>query len=247
MLIKLFTYRRIWTLLLLCAGFAIDASAQQLFTVHGTVFKKNSPVTISFVAVSNVSQKSPELLSDYLGGFKIEAALGDTLLFRKADFTPQILVVLNRGDQSVYMQPVIHLEEVTIKETSKKQELLDALENYKKKGQYNSLHPGVLSVINSPISGLYDLFGKAPAQARKFQKFSQEEIERLEMSKRYNRTLVKKTTGMPDEDLELFMANFQPHYDDIKVWTDYDIITYIKRSYSYFKDNKEGYKLQKLY
>lgn len=231
----------------MCFCFVVKTSAQQLFEVKGTVFKKNSPVTISFVAVSNLSRNTPELLSDYLGSFKIEAALGDTLLFRKADFTAQILVVLNRGDQSVYMQPVIHLEQVTIKETSQRQELLDALDNYKKKGQYNSLHPGVMSVINSPISGLYDLFGKAPGQARKFQKFSQEEIERLEMAKRYNRTLVKQTTNMPEEDLELFMANFHPHYDDIKVWSDYDIITYIKKSYGYFKDNKESYKLQKLY
>jgi hypothetical protein len=231
----------------LCLCFAVNASAQQLFTVNGTVFKKNSPVTISFVAVSNVTRKTPELLSDYLGGFKIEAALGDTLLFKKADFTPQLLVVLNRGNQSVYLTPVIHLDQVNIKETSKRQELLDALDNYKKKGQYNSLHPGVLSVINSPISGLYDLFGKAPGQARKFQKFSQEEIERLEVSKRYNRALVKKTTDITDDDLELFMVNFQPHYDDIKIWSDYDIITYIKRSYAYFKDNKESYRLQKLY
>ncbi|MES2809676.1 MAG: hypothetical protein V4619_13685 [Bacteroidota bacterium] len=246
-MIKLFTYRRLSALVVLFICFAVDASAQQLFNVTGTVFKKNSPVTISFISVTNISRKSPELLGDYLGGFKIEAALGDTLLFRKTDYTPQILVVLNRGVQSVYMQPVVHLEQVTIKETSKRLELENTLENYKKKGQYNSLHPSAMSVISSPISGLYDLFGKSANQARKFQKYTQEELERLEITKRYNRALVKKTVEISDEDLETFMVNFQPLYEDIKVWSDYDIITYIKKSYGYFKDNKASYKLQKLY
>jgi hypothetical protein len=238
---------RVCIIFVLCLCFVVNASAQKLFAVKGVIFKKNSPVTISFASISNLSRKIPDVLSDDLGGFSIQAAIGDTLLFKKNEYSPEMLVVLKYSDQSIYMQPVIHLDQVTIKETSKRQELMDALDNYKKKGQYNSLHPGVLSVINSPISGLYDLFGKAPGQARKFQKFSQEEIERLEMAKRYNRALVKKTTNITDEDLELFMANFQPHYDDIKVWSDYDILTYIKRSYGYFKNNKESYKLQKLY
>ncbi|MFD2863358.1 hypothetical protein [Mucilaginibacter antarcticus] len=234
-------------MVLLCFCYAFDASAQQLFTVTGTLFKKNSPVTISFATVTNISRKTPDLLSDYLGGFKIEASLGDTLLFRKSDYTPQILVVLNRGVQTIYLQPIIHLEQVTVKETSKKLELQNTLENYKKKGQYNSLNPSVMSVISSPLSGLYDLFGKSANQARKFQKFTQEELERIEIAKRYNRPLVKKTVEISDEDLETFMLNFQPFYEDIKVWSDYDIITYIKKSYGYFKDNKAQYKIQKLY
>jgi hypothetical protein len=246
-LIKLFTYRRTSILMVLFCCFAIDAGAQQLFNVTGTVFRKNTPVTISFATVTNITRKGPDLLGDYLGGFKIEAALGDTLLFKKAEYTPQLLVVLNRGIQSVYLQPIVHLEQVTIKETSKQQELQNALDNYKKKGQYNSLNPSVMSMLSSPISGLYDLFGKAPGQARRFQKFTQEEIRRMEVTKRYNRALVKQTVEISDEDLELFMANFQPHYEDISIWSDYDIITYIKKSYGYFKDNKASYKLQKLY
>jgi hypothetical protein len=150
-------------------------------------------------------------------------------------------------DQTIYMQPVIHLNEVTIKETSRQQELSDALDNYKKKGQYYSLNPSVGSVITSPISGLYELFGKGPAQARKFQKYSKEEMERIEISKRYNKPLVKKVTQISDEDLENFMKAFTPNVEDIRIWSDYDIVNYIKKSYAYFLDNKEHLKLEKLY
>lgn len=247
-MIKPTTYRHISLLLALCLCLVLNASAQQKSSiVKGVIFKKNSPVTIGFTTVTNITRKSADVLSNELGGFSIEASLGDTLLFRKADYAPQTLIVLNYLDQTVYMQQAIQLNQVTIKETSKKAELLEALENYKKKGQYNSLHPGVMSVISSPISGLYDLFGKAPSQARKFQKFSQQELERIEISKRYNRAVVQKTVKIAEEDLETFMINFQPAFEDIKVWSDYDIITYIKKCFAHFEANKANYKLQKLY
>ncbi|WP_345105736.1 hypothetical protein [Mucilaginibacter panaciglaebae] len=224
-----------------------SVSAQQVVYFKGVVFKKNSPVTIAFASVTNLSRKNiPEVLSDNVGSFRIQAAIGDTLLFKKTEYTPQIVVIQSYSPLSVYMQAVIHLEQVTIKEVSKQKELNDALDNYKKKGQYYTLDPSVLSVLISPLSGLYELFGKAPAQARKFQQYSKQEMERIEVAKRYNKTVVKKITNMPDEDLEDFMFNFTPNVEDIRAWTDYDIISYVKRSYAYFKANRNSYKLQKL-
>ncbi len=145
------------------------------------------------------------------------------------------------------MQPVIHLDQVTIKDLSKKQMLNDVMDDYKRKGQYSSLKPSVGSVLSSPLTGIYELFGKGPEQARKFQKYTKEEMERVEVAKRYNRPLVKKITNMPDEDIEDFMLNFTPNVEDIRIWTDYDIIKYVQRSYDYFKNNKGTLKLQKLY
>jgi hypothetical protein len=231
----------------LCICLALPVSAQQLFTVKGVIFKKNSPVTISYATVSNINRKVAEATSDDLGSFHIEASMGDTLLFKKSDYTTQFIVVSNYSPQSVYMQPVVHLNEVKVKDISKRQELNNALDDYKKKGQYYSLNPSVMSVISSPLSGLYELFGKGPSQARRFQKYSKEEMERIEIAKRYNKPLVKQITKMPDEDLEDFMMNFTPNVEDIRIWSDYDIIDYIKRSYAYFKTNKGTMKLQKLY
>ncbi|MCC8426901.1 hypothetical protein LJ658_18195 [Mucilaginibacter sp. UR6-11] len=211
------------------------------------IFKKNSPVTISYATISNLNKKVPDATSDELGSFRIEAAMGDTLLFKKADYTPQFIVVQNYSPQSIYMQPVIHLNEVSVKDISKRQELNNALDDYKKKGQYYTLNPSIMSVISSPLSGLYELFGKGPSQARKFQKYSKEEMERIEIARRYNKPLVKQITQMPDTDLEDFMLNFTPNVEDIRIWTDYDIIDYIKRSYAYFVKNKGSMKLQKLY
>lgn len=244
---RLYTYRPLSILIAIFVCFMHSASAQQLAFFKGVVFKKNSPVTIAFASVKNLSRKNfEEVLTDDVGSFRIQAALGDTLLFKKADYSPQIIVLQSYSPLSVYMQAIIHLNQVTINETSKQKELSDALENYKKKGQFYTLDPSVLSVLASPLSGLYALFGKAPSQARRFQRYSKEELERIEVARRYNKTVVKNITNMPDSDLEDFMYNFTPNVEDIRVWTDYDIISYIKRSYAYFKENRDSYKLQKL-
>ncbi len=241
------TYRRLSILTAFCICLTLSVFAQQVVMVKGVIFKKNSPITISYAAVSNLSRKNiPETLSDELGSFHIQAAIGDSLLFRKTDYTAQIIVLQNYSSQSIYLQQIIHLNEVTVKDVSKKQELNDALDNYKKKGQYYNLDPGVMSVITSPLTGLYELFGKAPGQARKFRQYSKEEMEHIEIAKRYNKVLVKNITNMPDEDLEDFMFNFTPNVEDIRIWSDYDIISYIKRSYAYFKENRGSLKLQKL-
>jgi hypothetical protein len=240
-------YNRLSLIAVFCLCFACSVYAQKLDLVKGVVFKKNTPTTISFVTITNLNHKMPDVQNDELGSFHIEAALGDTLLFKKSDYSPQYIVVQTYVSQSVYMQPVIQLNQVTIKDVSKKQEINDALNDYKKKGQYYSLNPSIGSVLTSPISGLYDLFGKAPAQARKFRQYTQQELERIEINKRYNKPLVKQITKMPDEDLDSFMLSFTPNIEDIRIWSDYDIIDYIKRSYAYFVKNKESLKVEKLY
>jgi len=243
---KLFPYRRLSILIAFFVCLTCSVSAQQLSFYKGVVFKKNSPVTIESVSVKNLSRKDVEVLTDGVGSFRIQAALGDSLLFKKDDYTPQIIVIQNYSPLAVYMQAIIHLNTVTVKEVSQEKAMKDVMDNYKKKGQYSTLDPSVMSVIKSPLTGLYELFGKSPDQARKFRQYTKEEMERMEVAKRYNRPLVKKITNMPDEDLEDFMFNFTPNVEDIRVWNDYDIVSYIKRSYAYFKDNRDDYKLQKL-
>jgi len=240
-------YRFIATTIL-CFCLALSASAQQLFTVKGIIFKKNTPITVSQAVVSNVSRKNIAMtMSDDLGDFNIQAEMGDTLVFKKIDYTVQTMVVQSRDNMSVYLQPIIHLNEVNIKDASKRQELNDVLDDYKKKGQYSTLNPSVWSVMNSPLTGLYEMFGKGPEQAKKFRQFTREELEREAVSKRYTRKLVQQVTNMPESEVKDFMLAFTPSYEDIQSWNDYDIINYIKRSYEYFQSNKNSLKIQKLY
>src|SRR5215216_4802035 len=93
--------------------FTLGVHAQQLFTIGGTVYKKNFTDKIAQVQVTNSSRKINTLTDNY-GVFHIQAAKGDTLLFRKLDFTPEYFVISGSYDINVYMQPVYVLNEVTI-------------------------------------------------------------------------------------------------------------------------------------
>jgi len=245
-LIKPFLYRVFTFLLLVFAFFINDAKAQKLFIVTGVTFEKATQSRVSQAVINNVNRRTISK-SDDLGVFRIQAAAGDTLLFNKNQYTTQTIVVLNDDLLSVYLQPVVTLEEVNISDKSTRQELNATLETYRKNTPFGTLHPGVAATILSPISGLSNLFGKTANRARRFEGFSKREMEQVEIEKRYNRGVIKKIVDIPEEDITAFMMAFTPSYDQIRIWADYDIIKYVQQSYAYFVKNKENLKPQKLY
>lgn len=238
-------FRYIFLILFSCC-FTLCVHAQQLFTIGGTVYKKNYTDKIAQVQVTNISKKL-NTITDNFGVFHIQVAKGDTLLFRKPDFTPEYFVISGAYDINVYMQPVYVLNEVTVKEQSKKQELNDVLNQYRKQGTYADGKPKALSFLASPITGMYELFGKNPGRARRFKEYSRNELEHLEISKKYNKSVIKKLTNLPDNEIEDFMNAFSPSYEIVKDWNEYDVITYINNSFKYFQENKANMKLQRLY
>ena len=239
-------YFRYTFLILFCCCFALSIQAQQLFTIGGIVYKKNYTDRIAQVQVTN-STKKTNTLTDNFGVFHIQAATGDTLLFRKIDLTTQYFVISGAYDINIYMQPVYTLNEVTVKEQTKKQELNDVLNQYRKQGTYADGKPKAMSFLASPLTGMYELFGKNPGRARRFKEYSKNELEHLEISKKYNKGVVKKLTNLPDDEIEDFMNTFSPSYEIVKDWNEYDVITYINKSFKYFQENKANLKLQKLY
>jgi hypothetical protein len=225
----------------------VKASGQDLLNIKGTIHKKSSPDRVAEVVVSNLRTKAI-MTADDLGDFHISAAPGDTLLFKKAEYAPQIFVVTSPNDIIIYLQPAVLLKEVNIHEETKKQEVADMMNLYRKTGSYYTLTPSAWSVLNSPLTGFYELFGREPNRARQFQKHTQEEMEHIEVRKRYSDALIKKITGLSDDkEVQGFTDMFTPSYEDIKTWNDYELINYIKRSYEYYKNNKNRPKLPKLY
>ncbi len=230
-----------------CYCFTINASAQQLYTINGTVYKKSSPDRVAQVIITNLHTNTM-MMSDDLGGFHIQAATGDTVLFKKPDYAAQYIVVSNANDVNIFLQPIIMLNQVTIQDQSKKQELNDVLKQYKSVGGYYTLTPSVWSILNSPLTGFYELFSSSANRARKFTAYTKEELEHQQVAKRYNKAIITKVTGVTDDkELEGFMDAFNPAYEDVKLWSDYDLVNYIKKSYAYYKNNRNNLKLPKLY
>jgi hypothetical protein len=215
------------------------ASAQQVFTVHGLVTKSKTGERVSQVIVHD--QRSGDMMmSDELGIFTIKAAAGDTLIIEKKEYGTQKIVVSNGNDLVVSMQPVIELSTVTVKGQSTKSEMKDVMSGYKQDGIFNNGNSlPFWQFLNSPITGLYNLFGSEPKAARHFAAYTKEELQAEAVDKRYNLVFVKQVTGATDDEAKAFMQYYVPSYDDIKIWSDYDLARQVKKQYDYFEANKK--------
>lgn len=177
-------------------------------------------------------------MSDELGVFSIKASRGDTLLITKKGFNPIKQPVISLNDMAIFLEPGnIELEEVKITGQSKKKELNDIMGSYRSQGTFFNGKPPALLFLNSPITGLYELFGATPRRARHFAAFSRAELEQDAVNRRYNKDFVMRITGLPDAEAQKFMDQYSPSYEDLAAWNDYELIKRVKRQYEYFKKN----------
>ncbi|RYU86884.1 hypothetical protein EWM62_17180 [Mucilaginibacter terrigena] len=228
---------------LFCFTFLV--SAQQT-VIKGAIYKRISSVKLTEVLVTNMRTKGVTEC-DGLGNFSISANVGDTLLFTKRDYTPQKQEATNYG-MIVYMQPEVRLNEVRVIGQTKKQELTEIMGDYRKQGTFYNGNPPALSMLVSPLTGIYELFGKTPGRAKRFAAFSKRELEASAVDRRYNKPLVMRVTGVTDSvTVQKFMEYYRPSYEDLKTWNDYDLIQKVKTQYEYFKKNGDKDGLQKLY
>lgn len=222
-------------------GFFTRVNAQETFMVRGVVSKSAASIErVAQVYITNLRSRE-NAMSDDLGWFSIKAAIGDTLLFSKLNFTDQKVVITSKSDLPVYMQAVIQLDQVTIKGQTKKQELNEVMEGYRKQGIYYNGKPPVLSYFTNPINGLYSLFGTGPARARHFAEVSKSELEYSEVKRRYNLPVVMRVLSTDSTTAKHFMEYYTPSYEDIKKWNDYELFQHIRKSYDFYdkSDNKK--------
>jgi hypothetical protein len=232
-------------IIMFCLGFLLEAKAQDTFVLKGVISRNISVERLAQVLITNLRTKNI-MMSDELGWFSINAAIGDTLLFNKTNYTDLKVVVKAKEDIPVYMQPVIVLDQVTINGQSKRQELNDVMKDYHRQGIYYNGKPPVLSFLTSPLTGLYELFGKGPGQARRFAAFSKGELEFAEIRRRYNRAMVMRVTNTDSTTAKRFMEYYSPTYEDLKQWNDYELIKQVKKSYEYYHNSADKEKLEQL-
>mgnify|MGYP001547538562 CR=1 FL=1 len=241
---KMILKKRACLLLWLTAGFAYGLKAQ-VYDIRGVVCTKGSNNRIAQAMITN-KKSLRYVLSDGLGMFAIKANAGDTIEITKIDFTSVQQVVDGPANMVVFMQPVVHLDQVKIIGQSKQQELSGYMEDYRKKGIYNNGKTSVAGAVFHPLNALYDLFGKGPGQARRFAEMTRQEVNAAEDRRRFNKDVVKRITGLSDDEAQKFVDAYAPDHDDLKKWNDYDLIDYIKKSLTNY--NKYGAQpLQKLY
>jgi len=221
------------------------ALGQTLQAVNGITFNNKLMGRVAQVTITNLQHRSVVFSTD-IGTFSIKAALGDTLLFQKIGFTEQRLVADPQKDLFVYLVPAIVLEDVVVKAKTRKLEQQEVMDTYRSKGIYYDGKPPALSFLSSPLTGIYEMFGKGPKQARHFANYIAQENQQVEINKRYTRELVRRITKLPDEEISTFMLAYNPPYKEFLKWNDYELIQFINTSFEGYKRSKDLPALQSL-
>ena len=213
-------------LLLICFSFLATAQSSE---INGVVFEKGSSQRVDRAIISNVRGNSRSE-SDDLGLFKIQANIGDTLKVSKQGFTDQLITVTSGSDLVIQLAKPVQLAEVNITGQSKKQELDEIKSQYRKKGSYHAGKPPLLSYIFTPLTALYELVGKTPGQARRFNTYYSREVQQSEIDRRFNSSTIQPITSYDGKDLHNFIQIYRPAFQDLSGWAEYDLVKYIRKS-----------------
>ncbi|MDB5021947.1 MAG: hypothetical protein JWQ28_3074 [Pedobacter sp.] len=220
--------------LLLTAFFPLSqALAQQDFLVKGVVMESG---TMNRIALAEITNKRNNFVvgSNDMGIFEIKASVGDTLVIVKRDFSDRQVRVVGPMDVVVKLNRTT-LNTVNIYGQSKKQEMNQIKQDFRDKGSFYAGKPPLLSYVFTPLTAIYELFGKTPKNARRFNKYYNTELQQSEIDDFFNETLIQKETDLRGKDLEQFMLNYRPDYEQAKKWTEYDAIKYIRDNYAKYK------------
>ncbi|WP_243732351.1 hypothetical protein [Pedobacter duraquae] len=202
--------------------------------VKGAVMESGTRNRIALAEITN-KRNGFVVGSNDLGLFEIKAAIGDTLVFVKRDFSDRQIVVVQTNSIVVQLTRTT-LDQVDIIGQNKRQEMNAVKKDFRDKGSFYAGKPPVLSYIFTPLTALYELFGKTPKNARRFNKYYGTELQQGEIDGFFNETKIQKETDLRGADLEDYMLNYRPEYQQVQKWTDYDAIKYIRETSKKFTD-----------
>ena len=221
-------------ILILCMT-VCPAPAQVASAIGGVVKDKEDGSRIVDARITN-QRNGVSTMSSSLGLFRIMALPGDTLLVTKRDYSDFTAVVPDGKDMIILLGRERTLKEVSIVGQSKKTDLNEIKRDFKRKGSFFQGKPPLLAFIFSPLTAVYELFGRTPKNARRFGKYYENELQQTLIDGFFNESIVQKNTGLEGEELEKFMMDYRPSYEKAKNWAEYDAIKHIKTSYKRFTD-----------
>lgn len=224
---------------LLCSGFA---NGQTVQVQKGVCYKTATSIRLGSVQILN-KHSAFITKSNIYGNFSIPAHPGDTLEMSCADYNTTTYVVTDLSDRLLYLDPVISLPELVIKETSVQADLNSVKRGYRKKSVFYTGTPHYYYLVLKPMTFIYENFKSEVINARKFNRYAKNEMAYCEIAARFNDMSIKSSIPIKDDELEDFKATYWPSLEQVKSWNDYDLSRYIIRSYQDFKKNKSSSRL----
>ncbi|RZK50718.1 MAG: hypothetical protein EOO99_00670 [Pedobacter sp.] len=206
----------------------------QTFKLNGVVFDKETRLRVALAEIQNV-RTGDRAGSNDMGMFSIQAQVGDSLVIFKRNYLPKGMIISSSKDVLVYLDKGVYLREVEIRGQQKSAVLKEMQQEFKNKGSYYMGKPPLLSFFFKPLTAIYELVGKTPRDARRFNNMYLTEVQLSEVDKLYNKSIIQKETGLSGKELEDFMVQYRPEYEKVKNWNTYDALKYIRDCYKQYR------------
>ncbi|HXI00849.1 MAG TPA: hypothetical protein VNI52_11330 [Sphingobacteriaceae bacterium] len=217
----------------ICLAFIADSLHAQQRTFRGVIYEQGTALRVSDAVIQNIFSGT-SVKSNHLGEFKIIAQSTDTLLIKRPEYADYKTVASSQNIVLIQLYKIRQLKEVVITGQTRKQEMEEVLAGYRKKGVYYNGKPPLLTYLFKPLTAIYELIGRDPGNARRFNNYYRRELEETEIDRRFNSALVKRLTGLADKDLQNFMDSYRPGYSKVLTWNEYDAMSYISKSFKAF-------------
>lgn len=245
--------RPIFTFLILYS-FALSANAQLI--ISGTVLDKGK---INYVEGARVISTGGTLsLTDSLGFYRIAVAQGDSIFFIYNNKPTQKFPVKDIANPDKFDISVLiavkskyrALDEVMVFSNTYRQDSVanrDAYKNifgYKKPGVQTSITPG--GGVGMDLDELINIFRfRRNKSLRSFQKRLEEQEQDKYIDWRFNKTLVRRITGLQSPALDSFIVWYRPSYEFVANTSEIAFTQYILNAFYQFKRVTAGGELKK--
>jgi len=209
---------------------------------QGLILKSGGAARLADVQVLN-KRSHITVRSNTEGVFSIVALPADTLQFSSANYLTGELVVTDFADKLIYLQPVIELAEVVIRENSLIKELRETQMGYRKKSVFYTGTPHYYYLFLKPMTFIYENFKSEVKQARRFNRFAKRELTAYEITRRFNDSLIKSVVPVKANEIDDFRVDYAPTLQQLNAMSDYDLIIYIRNSYEDYKKKSTDKKI----
>ncbi len=218
-------------------------------TISGTVYDSTKSVPVKNVLVT--CNCGTSTITDSLGRYEIVVGEKDSLVFSYRNkntekFSVKQIKVLNDSNISLHIridEKFKTMKEVRVFTRTYRQDSLDNRNSYSKIFSYDK--PGIKTTSSSysgtpglDLDELINVFRfKRNKQLQTLQRrlISQEKEKFVDY--RFNKTLVRRITGITDKDLDDFMILYRPTYEFAQIASTTDFYQYILDcSYAYKKE-----------
>ena len=220
--------------------------AQAQYKVKGTVYDSSRIFPIESVTVLSTSGKGT--VTDSLGRYQLDVSENDSVWFSfLGKPTPKYPILkipdISRFDISLRLKMDV-MKEVRIRSRNYRE---DSIQNRKDYARIFDFHRPTFESMTSigPTGAGIDLqelirlfqFKKNKATEHFRQRLLEQEREKF-IDHRFSKVLVRKLTGLDDNDLTQFMLKYRPSYEFTLYTSEYDFRYYIKKSGEEFKKSK---------